>query len=425
MMTGTITTNTMVDEEGAMSGTRLILSIPIALLLTGFTAPLAWAGDKAPVEAIQAQNEIPEENLLDVGIQVFDPGLPEDDEALDELEEKGVFADVRKSEARYIPIQLAHTLQTTGYWGAVRVVPAANAVDVMVSGTILSSNGKKLELEVRVHDARGKRWLKERYKQDADTSAYKKKNIAGQRDPYQSLYNRIANDILKKRNKLDDEEIQQLRTLSRLKFAADLAPTAFADYLKVDEKKGRYSIEKLPAKDDPMMERVALIRERDYMFIDTLNEFYANFYSKMDEPYDNWRAFSYEEQVAIDKLKKEAWIKTLAGIGAIVGGAMTKNREAARAGAIGGMILIPDGLSKFEETKMYREALKELAASLDSDVAPLLIDVEGEITRLTGSVETQYATWRALLRQIFASQTGLPIDPNDETVLPSQGPSPN
>lgn len=419
---------TMVDQEGAMPGTRWILSIPVALLLTGgFIAPHAWAGDKAPVEAIQAQNEIPEENLLDVGIQVFNPGLPEDDEALEKLEEKGVFADVRKSEARYIPIQLAQTLQTTGYWGAVRVVPAANAVDVMVSGTILSSNGKELELEVRVHDARGKRWLKERYKQDADTSAYKKKkNVAGQRDPYQSLYNRIANDILKKRNKLDDEEIQQLRTLSQLKFAADLAPTAFADYLKVNEKKGRYSIEKLPTKDDPMMERVTLIRERDYMFIDTLNEFYANFYSEMDEPYDNWRAFSYEEQKQLDKLRKAALMEKIFGAAAIIGGMSGKlGRSGGQVAVIGGMAAFADGMQKSEEAKMHLESLRELGASFDSDVAPLLIDVEGEITRLTGSVETQYATWRTLLRQIFASETGLPIDPNDETILPSQGPSTN
>lgn len=399
---------------------RFLPRLLMALLALGFlTASPTQAGKKDPVELIQAQAEIPEEDLLDVGIHVFDPGLPEDEEALFALEQKGVFPDIRKSEARYIPFQLMQTLQSTGHWGAVRVVPAANAVDVMVSGTILKSHGKNLEVEIQVVDARGKRWLKKRYKRQASVSAYtKKRGVVEHPDPYQSLYNEIANDILEKRRKLDAEDVQQVRLLSQLKFAVDLAPTPFEDYLKVD-KKGRYSIEKLPAHDDPMMGRVNNIRERDFMFIDTLNEFYANFYAKMDTPYDDWRAFSYEEEVQLAQMRKKAWITALVGAAAMAGGVATRRPGVS---VIGGMVMA-DGMSKMEEAKMHREALKELAASLDADIAPLLIDMEGEVTRLTGSVETQYATWRNLLRKIFASETGLPIDPNSETLLAEPGPS--
>ena len=60
---------------------------------------------------------------------------------------------------------------------------------------------------------------------------------------------------------------------------------------------------------------------------------------------------------------------------------------------------------------------------MDSEVTPLLIDVEGEVMRLSGSVETQYATWRNLLRQIFASETGLPVDPNSGTVEAVKNPT--
>ncbi|MHC4848954.1 MAG: hypothetical protein ACYTEG_10935 [Planctomycetota bacterium] len=56
------------------SATSQILLLPV--LLTG-TAGAARAG-REPVEAIQASREIPEELRLDVGIQVFDPGLPTD-----------------------------------------------------------------------------------------------------------------------------------------------------------------------------------------------------------------------------------------------------------------------------------------------------------------------------------------------------------
>ena len=71
---------------------------------------------------------------------------------------------------------------------------------------------------------------------------------------------------------------------------------------------------------------------------------------------------------------------------------------------------------------MHREALRELGASLDTEMAPILIDVEGEVMRLTGSVETQYATWRMLLRAIFAEEMGLPLDPNAEAAPAKQDP---
>jgi len=392
------------------------------LLASSLVSSTVWAGEDEPIELVQARTEIPEAELLDVGIQVFDPGLPAEESALYELEQKGTFADIRKSEARYIPFRLMQTLQSTGYWGAVRLVPAANRVDLMITGTILSSNGKELELEIQAVDAAGTRWLRERYKREANPIAYhQKRDSVEQPDAYQDLYHQIANDLLERRTKIDAEDIERVRRVSQLTFAVDLAPTPFGEYLAVDGK-GRYSIHKLPAVDDPMMRRVAHIRERDYMFIDTLNEFYAGFCSRMEEPYDSWRAFSYEEQMVLDQLRRAAMWEKILGAAAIFGGVMARDRAGSGAVIVGTAVLM-DGMQKSEEAKMHVESLRELAASLDADVAPLLIDVEGEVTRLSGSVETQYETWRSLLRRIFASETGLPLDPNTEKPLVGTGPA--
>ena len=58
---------------------------------------------------------------------------------------------------------------------------------------------------------------------------------------------------------------------------------------------------------------------------------------------------------------------------------------------------------------MCLDVLRELGESLAADVTPLLVEVDGNVTELTGSVEAQYAKWRTLLREIFAAETGLPF----------------
>jgi len=383
-------------------------------------APAALALDDDPVEALQALEEISEDRLLDVGIHVFDTGIPEDEDARYFLEEKGIFEEIRKSEARWIPINLKRTLESTGYWGAVRLVPSATSVDVSIQGAILTSTGKKLEIEIVVVDATGRTWLRERYEQDADPLGYEEESTA---EPFQSLYNRIANDLLKERNDLDADEFAEIRGVSELKFASDLAPVAFQDYLAV--KKGRYSPARLPAEGDPMLIRVSEIRERDHMFIDTLNEYYADLYSKMEVPYRGWRSNSYEEQLALDELNRAAKWRKILGAAAIFGGVMAsrKGRGWSNVGEVavmGGMVTMMDGFDKSAQTKMHREALKELAGSFDSEVQELLFDVEGEVLRLKGSVETQYASWRQILRDLFAAETGFASDPNKVVSPPTK-----
>jgi len=384
-------------------------------LLIGMASAGAAAGDK-PVVLLQAQSEIPEARLLDVGIQLFDPGLPDDEYERYMLEEKGIFADVRKAEARYIPLHLKETLETTGFWGAVRLVPQSHVVDLRVGGVIIQSHGKKLEIDLIAVDAKGKKWLDETYKGEADPLAYQDEEHL--REPFQNLYNEIANDLQKITRKMDAKDVQKVHRVSELRFASYLAPTAFDDYLDANKSNSKFKISRLPSYEDPMMVRLAEIRERDFMFVDTLNEYYSEFSMKMNDPYKSWRAFSYEEQKALDSLNKKKWAERILGAAAIAGGVIASQRGGGwgRGGSevaiLGGMAVIQDSFQKAEEAKMHREALRELAASFDSEVAPVLIDVEGEVMRLTGSVETQYETWRELLRQIFTAELGLPVDPN-------------
>ncbi len=375
-----------------------------------------WAGEREP-DLVQAQTSPPEASLLDVGILVFDPGLPDDARGLRKLEAMGIFEEVRRSEAIYIPVHLKRTLQKAGFWGTVRLVPSDSNLDVTVSGTISSSSSGELQLKVRAVDSRGKVWLDKRYKGKANASVYLRKEKTD--EPFQQLYNQIANDLLAKRKKFDEETVQAIHTISQLRFAADLAPAAFSDYLETN-KKNRYSVVRLPARDDPMMARVELLRQRDRMFIDVVDSYYADFYAQMQEPYNGWRSQSYWEVEAL----KHSGASSSSGSTGIISTSDILPWEGA-----GPVCGTPGVFGEFEprkraeqaqrkaeaKKKSHIEELRELGASLASDMSPRLVEVEGKVLELTGSVETQYASWRELLRKIFAAESGLPVISNFKT----------
>ena len=393
---------------------------PCALLLL---LTIGLGGDSVAAAkrtaAVQAREEIPEELLLDVGIEVFDPGLSQDQRA---DEGKGVFSELRKAEARYMAYLLKNTLESTGQWGAVRVLPrGVGTTDVRVSARIRRSTGSKLELRAQIVDATGHQWKRRKYRENAYGRAYDDRAVSAG-DPYQHLYNRIANDMLAARDNLSENDIVKIRTVTRLQFAADLAPADYGDYLKTN-RKGKVKISRLPSDDDPMMQRVALIRERDYMFVDLLNEHYAGFYTRMGTSYDEWRKYSYDEERSLLKQRKESnklkWIGAIliAG-GLLLGDDDTRAERAAKEAAIyGGVMTVASGIEKGKESQIHIEALKELAASFDAEVSPMLVEVEGQTLRLEGSAETQYAEWRSMLSEIFTAETGLSVDPDDSDAV--------
>jgi hypothetical protein len=166
------------------------------------------------------------------------------------------------------------------------------------------------------------------------------------------------------------------------------------------------------------------------MLVDTLNDHYLTFYEQMNGPYSNWKAFSYEEQDALDKINRESmWKKILGGAALLTGLLMSPdshNEAAVRdAAMIGGGLLMQSGFQKAQEKGVHQAALKELANSFDGDVAPLLIEVEGQQVKLTGPAETQFAAWRSLLRQVMSLETGAQTDPNAVVVMTPSAPAPS
>ncbi len=358
---------------------------------------------------IQSTENIPEEMLLDVGIAIFDPGLDE----LDDDDAELTNGQIRVAESRYAPFLLSNTLQRSGNWGIVRLLPNdASPMDVIINGTVLQSNGEEMRVRVDVKDSTGRQWYVKEYEEVISRFSYDPAQRQ-QNDPFQVLYNNIANDLLAYRqNNISAQRIQAIRTVSEMQFAQRFSLEAFSDYL-VQDRNGYYQISSLPAENDPLLQRIRQIRERDFMFIDTVQDYYATFTRQMRLPYDSWREQSYDATLELRELRDSARRRFIAGTAAVIGGlaaASNGGNYATQAGGVvgvgAGAYLIKSGFDKQAEARMHMEALEELSQSLENEVAPRVINLEDRTITLSGSVEEQYAQWREILAEIYAAEMG-------------------
>ena len=393
------------------TGRILLLLVVSSLLLACASTSSSHKKDAPPVALVKITQELSEAQLLDVWIELFDPGvLP-----TKEKDALGLSMDIREAEARYMPIQLRGVMEKTGYWGAVRVVPYnTEGADVLVRGLIVSSDGAELVLKITAEDASGQVWFRKTYTGEVDPQIYEV--LPESIDSFQAVYRMIANDLVEYRNGLSDQERIAIRQFADLRFAADMAPDAFGGHLQRNDK-GLYEMNRLPAENDPAFQRVQIVRERDFFLIDTLNGHFDNYYLEMTSPYLEWRKARSYEAAALREVKKKANTRKALGIAAIIGAiaieALGSPSTRASTGTLrdvmvlGGAVAIKQGMDINAQSPMHQAALEELGQSFSSEAKPMTVNVDGEVYKLTGSAEVQYQQWRTLMREIYASETGL------------------
>ena len=211
-----------------------------------------------------------------------------------------------------------------------------------------------------------------------------------------------------------------------------MSPEAYGEHLAVDED-GMLKAVRLPAENDPAVDRLRQIRERDRLVVDTLNEHYANFYYGIAIPYRSWRKTAREESINYRQVRRSANLQTL--MGAVVlagslavntdsGGRQTRNinRSLQGIGIQQGFESLFGGISRRSEANIHMESIKELSESFGAEAAPMVVSVDGESRRLTGTAAAQYESWRRLLKQIYESETGF-VEPAEDG-LPERVPEP-
>ena len=382
----------------------------LALALSGCSVNEIVTAEET--ELVVASEPKAESLLLDVGVIEFDAGVPDNNDP----EESRIYNEIRDAESRYLAYHLKTTMQGTGHWGAVRVLPSSQAfTDILINGRIVKSDGEFVELEITVSDTIGQHWFTKNYETQTGLSSYSERRDRRQ-DPYQKVFNDIANDVKFYADERDPTYITRLQQVSELKFFADMAPLSYGEHLATNDG-GLVTVQRLPAENDPAVARLRQIRERDRLVVDMLNEHYANFYYGIAIPYHSFRKASREESVNYRQVKRSAALQTLMGVVVIAGSlAMDTNdtsysRRRMKSGiqnvGIGqGLNAIMSGISRNSEATIHVEAIEELAESFGSEAAPMVVSVEGQARRLTGTAAAQYESWRKLLREIYKAETG-------------------
>lgn len=391
-----------------ISNNRFIDLLTVLLMLSllhGCTTFEYHETKQAKANRVSAEQEqsISEESLLDVGVVLFDAGV----DILDD--ESAAYANLRESEAVWFSSQLRQSLNYSNAWGIVRAVPSDTAImDLTVRGKIIDSNGEIIALQIDVADASGRQWLSKEYMQRASAYAYHPE-IKLEGDPFKNLFVEIANDLFDFRASLTPEQLVEIRNIAKVRFAQMFSPTAFDGYV-VENEEGLYQLQRVPADNDPMLERIDRIAARNDLFLDVIQDYYRVFNNNMSAPYDEWRKLSYKEVIYERQLRKQARQEKIAGV-AIMATGLLATGSSSRTTRVGGSVGLISGAGLFRksyqtqtEASFHAESLRELGESLELELEPSVVDLQDRTVTLSGTVDDQFKEWRRILQAIFDAE---------------------
>ena len=370
-------------------------TLPATLLaLTNCAAPVNYDVEveipSVGEVALNSSDETPEDwKLLDIGVLIF--GTEQQASVRNQIGEN-VFAEVRDNERHLLPFSLRKILVDSNQWGAVRVLPQADpSVDLLIDGRILQSDGTQLQLAVTATDSSGRQWLNKTYTdrtlatdfpESTDFRNRNRRNLSAVSEPFTDLYEQIANDLLMARTELSENQVRQISQISQMLYAADLSEESFGDNIQRTED-GQVTIVSLPPINDPMMRRVHEMRERHYLFIDTVDEYYEALYEDMRDSYLLWRRYSFD-QILEERAAEQR--------------AVTQERYSSSSG----YLTLTQRYDRYRWSKIYELEYRELASGFNREAAPAILELNQQVHGLSGTMEEQYLQWRRVLRQLFA-----------------------
>ncbi len=312
---------------------------------------------------------------LNITIPVFGTGVTDDSSAYAEF---GVFPRIRAIEAQFLPFPLRRQLAATGTWGAVRVADDVDAIEeLVIHGDILRSDGRGLEVHIRAVDASGDTWLDERF------------SAAPGSDSARPAYERLFADVVARleaaRQSRSADALARLRDTALLRYGARLAPSTFSQYIETT-RDGRTTVRRLPANNDPMLDRIRRIRDAEYVIVDATDEKYELLHADVTTIYGVWREFNRQSLLyeASDERR-------------IANGTVPGERGSYEA--------LLYAYENYKYSRITAEERDDMAVAFDNEVRPIIERLDERLEAYDAWREAKYSEWNRLLEELHDVET--------------------
>lgn len=358
----------------------LAMALSTAVAAKGYP-PSDWPSPVSAESLVVAggAGPAPGAHPIEIGVVVFDPvPSPQITDAAG--------ATLRETEARLTATTLRNILSETNLWGAVRVLPGPSRfAGLTVEGAIVHSDGRDLVVDLRVTDAAGRVWLDRRFRGGARLDDYASATV----EPFRPLYVAVANALHDYASRRSGATWVELNRVAALRYAAELAPAAFSDYLRVTD--GKVAIERLPAEEDPMLARIGRIRRQESLFVDTVDQQFTDLLVDLGPTYNLWRRSTLEQVVYLEAYTARA--------------AEREHRDER-----GSFAAMHQMYSTYRSVRIQAQDLFDLARAFDSETAATTLTAGERVVELSGTLEEQYKEWRGILARIIELEQGTCCD---------------
>ncbi|KHT58685.1 hypothetical protein RJ44_12190 [Alteromonas macleodii] len=350
------------------------------------------------------------EIYMDVAIPVFDPGFPTERDGTidyDEIEEEGIWPQVRRLEANRFAIATKEALGETKSFGSINVTPDASALaDVYVLGKINYSDTETVEIGVKVMDAKNTVWGEEEFEYRVSEGWYRDAMSRGE-NPNGPVFEQIAKFVYDLLIKKSDAYKQEVQMVSDLRYAQMYSPESFSQYL-TQGRRGEIELVSAPSDSDPMLRRVRAIQAKDEQFIDSLQETYDSFWVTTEEPYRKYQKETLPEAKKIRELEAERTTQQVtAGLFAVASvllgsnSSSTAGQVAAAGAGIAAIGTLSEAIKTNKELHAQRDLFDEMGQNLDIQVADQIVEIDNQRIELQGTASEQYYQLRARLKDIY------------------------
>tara|TARA_B100001063_G_C16694202_1_gene518805 strand:- start:6 stop:1211 length:1206 start_codon:yes stop_codon:yes gene_type:complete len=351
---------------------------------------------------------------VDINISEFDPGINGDP---DTYAQRGIWPEIRRVESRKFASDLQKTLKEIGRFENVYITPSSKYLsDISISGAIKQSSGEDLHLKVTARDSSNKVILDKVYKHRVKQYFFTNLRNKG-KDPYDPIMKSIAADLIKK---LSNSDLAKVKQMTEIRYAHKLNEAKFDESLIIRKNKRKgdsYSLGLIPAENDPLFIASKNTRTKDLSFRQDIQTHYEAFNAEVSDDYKVYQeaAFTYAKKKR--EAEERAAGQALAGI-LLAAAAVYAASEAdpytygsadttAILAGLGSVALFSEYAKSSSEGEAALASLSQNAQSLESQVAPTVIEFEGETLKFEGSISQQFAQWQDYLNDYYVSQSKL------------------